>query len=80
MLSTFFEGLLYLDLLENYGSSSLVGELYFSPKAIFIGRQCNCLRPCHPWAADLVEYWHTTNKGLNVVDNLKISQSYLSGR
>ena len=29
MLSTFFEGLLYLDLLEIYGSSSLVGELYF---------------------------------------------------
>jgi len=47
---------------------------------MFIGRQCHCLRPCHPWAADLVEYWHTTNKGLNVVDNLKISQSYLSGR
>jgi hypothetical protein len=29
MRSTFFEGLLYLELLEIYDSSSLVGELYF---------------------------------------------------
>ena len=81
MLSTFFEGLLYLDLLEIYGSSSLVGELYFLS-------QSNVYRAAMSLSAALpslgggsggVLAYHE-QRGLNVVDNLKTSQSYLSGR
>jgi hypothetical protein len=75
MRSTFFEGLLYLELLEIYDSSSLVGELYFLSQSNVYraamslsaalpslgGRSPNQVPPA--WPPDLVEYRHTTNKG-----------------